>query len=155
MIIQTVERSGYREKLEEEDTHESRERLGNLSELVTMASDFDEETDGKGTLTEFEERNSLDSANDKPDGRGEAVTLMTIHASKGLEFPVVFVCGMEDGLFPSIREGTLAEEREKLEEERRLCYVAFTRAMDRLVLTNARLRRQWGCLLYTSDAADE
>lgn len=144
MIIQTVERSGYREKLEEEDTHESRERLGNLSELVTMASDFDEETDGKGTLTEFEERNSLDSANDKPDGRGEAVTLMTIHASKGLEFPVVFVCGMEDGLFPSIREGTLAEEREKLEEERRLCYVAFTRAMDRLVLTNARLRRQWG-----------
>ena len=149
LIIQVVERSGYREKLEAEDNQEADERLGNLSELVTMASDFDEETDGRGTLTEFEERNSLDSANDKEDGRGESVTLMTVHAAKGLEFPVVFVGGMEDGLFPSIREGTLAEERQQVEEERRLCYVAFTRAMDRLVLTHARVRRQWGRARYS------
>jgi DNA helicase-2/ATP-dependent DNA helicase PcrA len=145
LIIQTVERSGYRERLEEEDTPESRDRLSNLSELVSMASDFDDDRAGQGTLAEFEERLSLDSANDAADGRGTVVTLMTIHAAKGLEFPIVFVCGMEDGLFPSLRESaSLSDERAQLEEERRLCYVAFTRAEERLILTGARLRRHWG-----------
>ena len=144
-IIQAVERSGYRERLEAEDTPQSRDRLGNLSELVSMATDFDDETQGAGTLAEFEERISLASANDSADGRGTAlVTMMTIHAAKGLEFPVVFVCGMEDGLFPSLRERDAVDERRALEEERRLAYVAFTRAMNRLVLTSARVRRQWG-----------
>ncbi|HTM23347.1 MAG TPA: UvrD-helicase domain-containing protein, partial [Kofleriaceae bacterium] len=80
LIIQTVERSGYRSRLEIEDTPESRDRLGNLAELVTMASDFDDETEGKGTLVEFDQRISLSSAVDEADGRGKALSMMTIHA---------------------------------------------------------------------------
>ena len=144
MIIQTVERSGYRERLEAEDTSESRDRLNNMSELVSMASDFDDETDGEGKMVEFEERISLASANDSEDGKGRTVTLMTVHAAKGLEFPVVFVCGLEDGLFPSLRDREETDDRRALEEERRLAYVAFTRAEDRLILSNARIRRHWG-----------
>ena len=69
---------------------------------------------------------------------------MTIHAAKGLEFPIVFLCGMEDGLFPSIRDNqTLGQDEKSIEEERRLAYVAFTRAKERLVLSTARMRRQW------------
>jgi DNA helicase-2/ATP-dependent DNA helicase PcrA len=148
LIIQTVERSGYRERLEAEDTAEARERVANLSELVTMAADFDDETGGAGepgnTLIEFEERISLASALDESDGRGQSVvSLMTIHAAKGLEFPVVFVCGMEEGMFPSLRPREDTDDRAAVEEERRLAYVAFTRAMERLILTSARLRRQW------------
>jgi DNA helicase II / ATP-dependent DNA helicase PcrA len=146
LIIQAVERSGYRERLEIEDTPESRDRLKNLSELVNMASDFDDETGGAGALIDFEERISLASANDAADGRGSTVTLMTIHAAKGLEFPVVFLCGLEDGLFPSLRDRREDgdDEGRALEEERRLAYVALTRAEDRLVLTSARMRRVWG-----------
>jgi DNA helicase-2/ATP-dependent DNA helicase PcrA len=143
LIIQAVERSGYRERLEIEDTVEARERVANLSELVTMAADFDDESNGKGSLVEFEERISLASALDEADGRGSEVSMMTIHAAKGLEFPVVFVTGMEDGLFPSLRPREGEDERKGLEEERRLAYVAFTRAKDRLILTSARVRRQW------------
>jgi DNA helicase-2/ATP-dependent DNA helicase PcrA len=143
LIIQTVERSGYRSRLEIEDTPESRDRLGNLAELVTMASDFDDETEGKGTLVEFDQRISLSSANDEADGSGKAVSMMTIHAAKGLEYQVVFLCGMEDGLFPSLREDK-ADDRIGMEEERRLAYVAMTRARDRLILTSARMRRVWG-----------
>ena len=143
LIIQAVERSGYRERLAIEDTPESRDRLGNLGELVSMAADFDDEAEG-GTLAEFEERISLASSLDESDGRSQqAVTMMTIHAAKGLEFPVVFVCGMEDGLFPSLRPRDMEDERKSLEEERRLAYVAFTRARQRLILTSARVRRQW------------
>jgi DNA helicase-2/ATP-dependent DNA helicase PcrA len=144
-IIQAVERSGYREQLTAEGTPEAQDRLDNLAELVSMASDFDDETEGKGTLVEFDARVSLSSAVDEADGRGRgAVTLMTIHAAKGLEFPVVFLCGMEDGLFPSLRERSEMNEQESMEEEYRLAYVAITRARERLVLTHARMRRQWG-----------
>jgi DNA helicase II / ATP-dependent DNA helicase PcrA len=143
LIIQAVERSGYRERLEIEDTAEARERVANLSELVTMAADFDDEAGGQGSLIDFEERISLASALDESDGRGSVVSLMTIHAAKGLEFPVVFVCGLEEGIFPSLRGRDDADDRSALEEERRLAYVAFTRAMERLILTSARLRRQW------------
>ncbi len=144
LIIQAVERSGYRERLEIEDTPESRDRLANLAELVSMASDFDDETEGKGSLTDFDERISLSSATDEADGRGAAVTLMTIHAAKGLEFPVVFLCGMEDGLFPSLRDRDGQDDTAAMEEERRLAYVAITRARERLVMTSARTRRVWG-----------
>jgi len=96
-----------------------------------------------GTLVELDERLSLTSSSDGEDGRGQVATLMTIHAAKGLEFPIVFLCGMEDGLFPSMRWGEEDGEGNAMEEERRLAYVAMTRAMDRLVLTNARSRRHW------------
>ncbi|MCG8416365.1 MAG: UvrD-helicase domain-containing protein [Proteobacteria bacterium] len=145
LIIQAVERSGYRERLDAEGTPDAHDRLANLAELVGMASDFDDETEGTGTLVEFDERISLSSATDESDGRGTtSVTLMTIHAAKGLEFPVVFLCGMEDGLFPSLRERPGVDQTDMLEEERRLAYVAMTRAQDRLILTNAHQRRHWG-----------
>jgi DNA helicase-2/ATP-dependent DNA helicase PcrA len=167
LIIQTVERSGYRDRLAAEDSPESRDRLANLGELVTMAADFDDSPEGaeahgviprdgvsssggdrsggeSGSLAAFEERISLASALDEADGRADqAVTLMTIHAAKGLEFPVVFLSGMEDGLFPSLRQREDEDERKSLEEERRLAYVAITRARERLILTSARQRRQW------------
>ncbi len=145
LIIQAVERSGYRERLEIEDSPDSRDRLANLAEVVTMASDFDEETEGKGSLIEFEERISLSSANDVEGGKGASVTLSTIHAAKGLEFPIVFLCGLEDGLFPSLRDREDGHGAEAgIEEERRLAYVAMTRAENRLILSSARTRRQWG-----------
>jgi DNA helicase-2/ATP-dependent DNA helicase PcrA len=145
LIIQTVERSGYKDQLARESTPEAEDRLGNLAELVSMASDFDEETEGQGTLVEFDARVSLSSAVDEADGRSRgSVTLMTIHAAKGLEFPVVFLCGMEDGLFPSLRQRSDMDEQSTMEEEYRLAYVAMTRARERLVLTHARMRRHWG-----------
>jgi DNA helicase II / ATP-dependent DNA helicase PcrA len=144
LIIMAIERSGYRERLEIEDTLESRERLENLGQLVAMGADFDRDTEGKGSLIEFDERISLASGSDAEDGRQSgSITLMTIHAAKGLEFPVVFLCGLEEGLFPSLRERDDTSERAALEEERRLAYVAITRAKDRLILTNARTRRVW------------
>jgi DNA helicase II / ATP-dependent DNA helicase PcrA len=143
LVIQTVERSGLRAKLEADDSPEARDRLGNLASLVSMASDFDDETSGEGGLDEFLERTALTQGADE-EGDQDAVVLMTIHMAKGLEFPVVFLCGMEDGLFPSLREREGTSEAETLEEERRLAYVAITRARNRLVISSARTRRQWG-----------
>jgi len=142
-VIQVVERSGLREKLEAEGTPEARERLDNLAALVNMASDFDDELGSEGTLDLFLERTALVAGADDDD-RGEVVRLMTVHIAKGLEFPYVFLCGLEDGLFPSLRERDGASEAEALEEERRLAYVAITRARDKLVMTAARTRRVWG-----------
>jgi DNA helicase-2/ATP-dependent DNA helicase PcrA len=143
LLIQTVERSGLRAKLEADDSPEASDRLGNLAALVSMASDFDDETEGAGTLDEFLERTALMSAADEGT-TDDVVLLMTIHTAKGLEFPNVFLAGMEDGLFPSLREREDTSEAESLEEERRLAYVAITRARNRLVMTRARTRRVWG-----------
>ncbi len=141
-IIQVVDRSGMRAKLEAEDSTESRDRLDNLAELVTTASDFDDESPQPQTIEEFLERIALSSAGDQT--ASEQVVLMTIHIAKGLEWPLVFISGMEDGLFPSLRERDNQSEDAALEEERRLAYVAITRARERLVLTHARTRRVWG-----------
>lgn len=143
-IIQAVEKSGYRGFLEKDLENTSQDRLANLSELVAMASEYDDEMDGAGSLVEFEERIALTSSSDGGQAGDDAITCMTIHAAKGLEFPIVFLCGMEDGLFPSIRENQEIGLGDKsIEEERRLAYVAFTRAKERLVLSTARMRRQW------------
>jgi len=157
-IIQVVDRSGLRTKLEADDSAESRDRLDNLAELVSMASDFDDEVDGGlpddgevelerretpvNAIDAFLERISLSAPGDQ--SAREQVVLMTIHIAKGLEWPVVFMAGMEDGLFPSLREREGVSEDAQLEEERRLAYVAITRARERLVLTHARTRRVWG-----------
>jgi DNA helicase-2/ATP-dependent DNA helicase PcrA len=141
-IIQVVERSGMKAKLEDDNSSESRDRLENLAELVTMASDFDDETDEARTIDEFLERIALSSAGDQ--SADEQVVLMTIHIAKGLEWPVVFIAGMEDGLFPSLRARDGQSEDAALEEERRLAYVAITRARERLVLSLAHERRIWG-----------
>ncbi len=143
ILIQIVERSGLRKKLEDEDTPESRDRLANLAELVTTASDFDEETGERAQVEDFLERIALTSGADQSAGNDQ-VTLTTIHVAKGLEFPVVFLSGLEDGLFPSLREREEVDQDRALEEERRLAYVALTRAKERLFLSMARTRRVWG-----------
>jgi DNA helicase-2/ATP-dependent DNA helicase PcrA len=142
LTIQVVERSGYRAYLDEED--DGGDRMRNLAELVNVASDYEEETGEDGTLAELLERIALTGAADEKDGRGETITLMTIHMAKGLEFDVVFLCGMEDGLFPSLRPRDGVDEDAALEEERRLAYVAITRARKKLYLSSARVRRVWG-----------
>jgi DNA helicase-2/ATP-dependent DNA helicase PcrA len=142
-IIQVVDRSGLRAKLEADESSESRDRLDNLAELVTIASDFDEESDEPQTVDAFLERIALSAPADQSAPQ-ESVVLMTIHIAKGLEWPVVFITGMEDGLFPSLREREGINEDAALEEERRLAYVAITRSRQRLVLTHARTRRVWG-----------
>ena len=131
------DRSGYIRSLEEEATPESFSRIENLKELANAAQDAQERGE---TLHEFLDHAALVS---DADGYNEEarVTLMTLHAAKGLEFPLVFLTGMEEGLFPHSR--TLVDPT-GLEEERRLCYVGMTRAMDTLVMTRARYRRRYG-----------
>jgi DNA helicase-2/ATP-dependent DNA helicase PcrA len=131
------DRSGYIRALEEEATPESYSRIENLKELANAAQDAQERGE---TLSEFLDHAALVSDADSYSAEAR-VTLMTLHAAKGLEFPLVFMAGMEEGLFPSSR--TLVDPT-GLEEERRLCYVGMTRAMDTLVMTRARYRRRYG-----------
>ncbi|MGP3932464.1 DNA helicase PcrA [Nonomuraea sp. KM88] len=135
--------TGYRAELEASEDPQDESRLENLNELISVASEF-EEANPEGTLVEFLEQVSLvadaDQIPDADGGQG-VVTLMTLHTAKGLEFPVVFLTAMEDGVFPHIR--SLSEPKE-LEEERRLAYVGITRAQQRLYLTRAAVRSSWG-----------
>jgi DNA helicase-2/ATP-dependent DNA helicase PcrA len=132
----TIE-TGYIRSLQEEKSEEAEARLLNIEELVSAAVESEEQDE---TLRDFIDHAALVSDTDqyKSDAR---VTLMTMHAAKGLEFPVVFVVGMEEGLFPHLRAG---ESEDDLEEERRLCYVAITRAEKHLYITHAMRRRTWG-----------
>ncbi|MBI4508946.1 MAG: UvrD-helicase domain-containing protein [Deltaproteobacteria bacterium] len=142
ILAQVIERTGYAERLEIEDKIDGPERLRNLHELVAAAAACDDEAGPEATPAGFLERVALVASADDKDGRqGDAVTLMTIHAAKGLEFSVVFLAGLEEGVFPALRgDGDLDHE---LQEERRLAYVAITRARDRLVFSHARTRRTY------------
>ncbi|MBV9340747.1 MAG: UvrD-helicase domain-containing protein [Acidobacteria bacterium] len=132
-----IDRTRYIKLLEEEDTPEAFSRIENLNELVNAAVD----SHGRGeTLEQFLDHAALVSEVDVYDPEAQ-ITLMTLHAAKGLEFPLVFLCGLEEGLFPHAR--TLLNP-DDIEEERRLCYVGMTRAMDQLVLTRAAYRRRYG-----------
>jgi DNA helicase II / ATP-dependent DNA helicase PcrA len=132
-----IDRTGYIKQLEEEDTPEALSRVENLRELVNAALDS---KDRGETLEQFLDHAALVSDADGYD-ESARITLMTLHAAKGLEFPLVFLCGLEEGLFPHSR--TLLE-MDDIEEERRLCYVGMTRAMDTLVLSRAVYRRRYG-----------
>ncbi len=132
-----IDRTGYIRQLEEEDTPESLARIENLRELVNAAMDS---RDRGETLDQFLDHAALVSEADAYDARAQ-ITLMTLHAAKGLEFPLVFLVGLEEGLFPHSRTFLNPDD---VEEERRLCYVGMTRAMDQLVLTRARYRRRYG-----------
>ncbi len=132
-----INRSGYIRALEEEATPESYSRIENLQELGNAARDS---ADRGETLGEFLDHAALVSDVDQYD-EGSRVTLMTLHSAKGLEFPLVFLVGMEEGLFPHSRTFLNPDE---MEEERRLCYVGMTRAMHTLVLSRARYRRRYG-----------
>ena len=136
-----LDRTGYLRDLREERSEEAEGRIENLMELVSAAREY-ESRDDDPSLGGFVDRLSLLSEVDEAEGAQEArVWLMSMHAAKGLEFPVVVVAGMEEGLFPHSRS---AEDEEEVEEERRLCYVCLTRARERLVLTGAARRRVFG-----------
>ncbi len=135
-----LDETGYIKKLKEEKTEEALGRIENLEEFITAAEEFDEKAEEK-TLRSFLDQVALVSDVDEYEGATDRVTLMTLHAAKGLEFPVVFIIGMEDGLFPHSRT---KDDPEGLEEERRLCYVGMTRAQQKLYLLNARERRVFG-----------
>ena len=140
-LVQLVmERSGYVSELITEGTDEAEERRRNLQELVNAALQYQEENE-EGSLEGFLASAALASDADNKDLAAERVVLMTLHASKGLEFPVIFLVGLEQGLFPSYRS---LEDPGALEEERRLCYVGITRAKERLFLSHASERRLWG-----------
>ena len=136
-----LDRSGYLRELREERNEEADGRIENLMELVSAAREY-EAADPESGLTGFVDRLALLSDVDKPEGsRAARVLLMTLHSAKGLEFPVVVIAGLEEGLFPHSRS---AEDAAELEEERRLCYVGITRARKQLYLTSAARRRVFG-----------
>ena len=140
--------SGYLKALEDQHTVEAESRIENLMEFKSVIVGYEKEDPNMG-LAEFMERIALLADVDNHDSEENAVTLMTLHSAKGLEFPYVFMPGMEDGLFPGWR----AFDREDgLEEERRLCYVGITRAKKRLWMTSARMRTLYGRTDYTRES---
>src|SRR6185503_8689329 len=140
-IGKMLDQSGYLQDLHEDRSEESESRSENLAELVSAAREY-ESRDAEPSLGGFVDRLSLLSDADEEQGTRDArVWMMTLHSAKGLEFPVVILAGLEEGLFPHSRS---SEDEEELEEERRLCYVGMTRARAQLVLTGAARRRIFG-----------
>jgi DNA helicase-2/ATP-dependent DNA helicase PcrA len=139
LLERVLEQSGYLASLEAERTIEARGRIENLQELVGVAQEY-EAQDGEASLSGFLQQVSLSSEQDALREEEGAVTLMTLHNAKGLEFQAVFMVGMEEGVFPHAR----SIEEQGIEEERRLCYVGMTRAKERLVLTHASSRSLFG-----------
>ena len=146
LIKETLNKTGYTKALENENTVEAESRIQNLEELLTVAIEFEEES-AENSLGEFLEGITLSSDIDGMEESDDMVTLMTLHSAKGLEFPVVFLVGMEEGIFPGYK--SIGEPKE-LEEERRLCYVGITRAKQYLFLTCAKQRTIFGSTTYNS-----
>ena len=140
-LIKTIlKKTGYTQALENENTVEAENRIENLEEFLTVAIEFEEES-AENTLSEFLENITLSSDIDNIEETEESVTLMTLHSAKGLEFPVVFLVGLEEGIFPGYKS---ISEPNELEEERRLCYVGITRAKQDLYLTCSKQRTIFG-----------
>jgi DNA helicase-2/ATP-dependent DNA helicase PcrA len=144
MVEAAATESGYLIELETERTVEAEGRIENLRELGGVAAEF-EQRDPNGSLSDFLEQVSLVGEQDEYDEEAGSVTLMTLHNAKGLEFPVVFIIGLEDGVFPHYRS---MGDQSELEEERRLLYVGVTRARQRLYLTHAWSRSLFGATSY-------
>ena len=141
LIEDILEVTGYRKELEEEDTDEADARLENIDELITKATAYEDDCiDEPPTLSGFLEEVALVADIDSLEEDDNRVLLMTLHSAKGLEFPYVYLAGMEDGIFPSYMSIAADNPREEIEEERRLCYVGITRAMKKLTMTAARMR---------------
>ena len=147
VIEAVLDRTGYLTELAASTDPQDESRVENLSELVGVAREFSERVPDGGTAEFMEQVSLVADADQIPDadGTGGVVTLMTLHAAKGLEYPVVFVTGLEDGVFPHLR--TLGDPVE-LQEERRLAYVGITRARDRLYLSRSHMRSAWGQTSY-------
>lgn len=147
LIDGILEDTGYKKELEAEGEIESQTRLENIEELINKAVSYSEEHEHPD-LNEFLEEVALVADVDRMDDSENRVTLMTLHSAKGLEFPVVYLSGLEDGLFPGMMSIT-SDDRTEIEEERRLCYVGITRAKERLVITAARMRMVNGETRYS------
>ena len=146
IIKLVLNKTGYIKALELENTVEAESRIQNLDELLTVAIEFEEQF-AENSLNEFLENITLSSDVDNLEETDESVTLMTLHSAKGLEFPVVFLVGMEEGIFPGYK--SIGEEKE-IEEERRLFYVGITRAKQYLTLTCAKHRTMFGSTSYNA-----
>lgn len=140
LITRILEDTKYVPALHENRDPQAQSREENLGELLSVAQDFQRETPN-GTLADFLEKAALVNDTDTYENEDDKVTLMTMHSAKGLEFPVVFLAGMDEGIFPGVR--SLMDET-RLEEERRLCYVGITRAKEKLYLSNASMRTMYG-----------
>ena len=140
LVKLTLKKTGYTKSLEDEKTIEAENRIENLEEFLTVAMEFEKE-EVDNSLENFLQGMTLSSDIDNVDETEESVTLMTLHSAKGLEFPVVFLVGMEEGIFPGYK--SIGEES-ALEEERRLCYVGITRAKNNLFLTCSKQRTMFG-----------
>ncbi len=139
LLVRILEESGYLAAVRADGTDQAEDRLENLEELLNAAEAFEAEADGG--VQEFLDRAALVSDQDVAAEGSQAVTLMTLHSAKGLEYPAVFVAGLEEGVFPHHMS---SDDPAQLEEERRLCYVGMTRAMEHLYLTRAMIRRVYG-----------
>ncbi len=144
-IEEMINTTGYIEELERENTIEARTRIENIKDFLSVALAFEEKNPGLG-LEDFLASVSLLSDVDKTADADNVISMMTVHSAKGLEFPIVFLVGMEEGLFPISR---CLDSPDELEEERRLCYVAITRAEEHLYITNAKKRTLYGSTNYT------
>ena len=145
LMKKVLECTGYEAELLKEKTLENESRLENLYELIGVAKEFEEE-EVENSLSDFLDSIALVADTDNIEASEDSVTLMTMHNAKGLEYPVIFILGMEEGLFPSRKS---LDEDKGVEEERRLCYVAITRAKKELFLTNAKQRTMYGSTTYT------
>ncbi len=140
LIDDILDATGYLKELEEEGAEESQDRIANINELVNKMVSYEEESSEPPTLSGFLEEVALVSDIDNLDEDADKIVLMTLHSAKGLEFPYVYLCGMEEGVFPGYMSIFSDNPQEEIEEERRLCYVGFTRAMKKLALTAAKQR---------------
>lgn len=138
LLKEIIEQTGYVKELEAEDTEEARARIENIDELISKVASYEEEAENP-TLSGFLEEVALVADIDNLEEDGDRVLLMTLHSAKGLEFPNVYMAGMEDGIFPSYMT-IISEDPSDIEEERRLCYVGITRAKRQLTITSARTR---------------
>ena len=146
LVKQTLQKTGYLSSLKNENSVEAESRIQNLDEFLTMAMEFEDEM-ADNSLEEFLEGITLSTDLDNMEESEETVTLMTLHSAKGLEFPIVFLVGMEEGIFPGYK--TISEPKE-LEEERRLAYVGITRAKEKLFLTCSKQRTMFGSTSYNN-----
>ncbi|MFT4146289.1 MAG: DNA helicase PcrA [Mobilitalea sp.] len=140
LIDDILDATGYLRELEQEGEEESQDRIANINELVNKMVSYEENSLEEPTLSGFLEEVALVSDIDNLDEDQDKVVLMTLHSAKGLEFPYVYLCGMEDGIFPSYMSIHADNPREEIEEERRLCYVGITRAMNQLSMSAAKQR---------------
>lgn len=141
LIEEVLDKTGYREMLKNERTLEAQSRLENLQEFLSVALEFEKHSEDKSLLAFLTDLSLMTDIDQLDDNEQDAIALMTLHAAKGLEFPIVFLIGMEEGVFPHTR--ALMDEDE-MEEERRLAYVGITRAEKQLFLTNCRMRTLYG-----------